>query len=264
MPRIRTIKPEFWRDDGLASVSAEACLLAVGLLNYADDEGYFNAHPRLVEADVFPLRELSGSTTVLLRELSDIGYIQVFSGTDGKTYGLIVNFCKHQVINKKAPSKIKALCGLPEDYGSATVVLPPGKERKGKEKEIKEKINQKEKPAAQKRDVVIPEGVSQNTWADWLQLRKAKRAPVTQTAVDQIAREATKAGWTLERALAEATARGWTGFKADWLQASTARNNRPAVYGAGLAIFGNLEAKHDERIIDVYPAAAGVLDQPDF
>lgn len=82
----------------------------------------------------------------------------------------------------------------------------------------KEKINKKEKPAAPRRDIEIPEGVSQNTWADWLQLRKAKRAPVTQTAVDQIAREAVKAGWTLEQALAESTARGWTGFKADWLQ----------------------------------------------
>ena len=81
----------------------------------------------------------------------------------------------------------------------------------------KEKINQKEKPAAPKRDVVIPQGVSESTWADWLQLRKAKRAPVTQTALDQIAGEAVKAGWTLEQALAESIARGWTGFKADWL-----------------------------------------------
>jgi len=88
----------------------------------------------------------------------------------------------------------------------------------------KEKINKKEKPAAPRRDVEIPEGVLQSTWADWLQLRKAKRAPVTQTAVEQIEREAVKAGWTLEQALAESTARGWTGFKADWLtqQASPA------------------------------------------
>ena len=109
MARIRTIKPEFWRDENLSNVSAEACLLAIGLLNHCDDEGYFNANPKLVESDVFPLRKLSVTTTVALRELSGIGYIRVFDGTDGKSYGHIVNFLKHQVINKKTPSKIKDL-----------------------------------------------------------------------------------------------------------------------------------------------------------
>ncbi len=131
MARIRTIKPEFWRNEALASISAEACLLAVGLLNHCDDEGYFNPNPKLVQSDIFPLRELSATTTVLLRELSDIGYITLFQGSDSKLYGLIPNFVKHQVINKKNPSKIKGLCELPYNYGSDTVVLPTGKEGKG-------------------------------------------------------------------------------------------------------------------------------------
>ena len=126
MARIRTIKPEFWRNEALSNISSEACLLAIGLLNHCDDEGYFNANPKLVESDVFPLRNLSSTTTVLLRELSDIGYINLFSGSDGKTYGHIVNFSKHQVINKKNSSKIKELCELPYDYGSDTVALQVG------------------------------------------------------------------------------------------------------------------------------------------
>lgn len=132
MARIRTIKPEFWRNEQLAKVSAEACLLAVGLLNHCDDEGYFNANPKLVEADVFPLRELSGKTTVLIQELVSIGYINLFSGSDGKTYGHIVSFERHQVINKKKPSIIKDLCELPYEYGTDTVAVPVGKERNGK------------------------------------------------------------------------------------------------------------------------------------
>lgn len=139
MARIRTIKPDFWRDDGLSKISAEAALLAIGLLNHSDDDGYFNANPKLIEADVFPLRELSGNTTVLLRELWSIGYVALFKGTDGKDYGQIVNFDKHQVINKKNKSKIKDLVGLPEDYGSTTVVLPHGMEKEGNGKERKGK-----------------------------------------------------------------------------------------------------------------------------
>jgi hypothetical protein len=140
MSRIRTIKPDFWRDEALSSVSAEAALLAIGLLNHSDDEGFFNANPKLIEADVFPLRELSSSITVLLRELSKIGYLTMFLGSDGKKYGMVTNFAKHQVINKPRQSKIKGLCSLPEEYGSDTVDVPLGMEwngkGKGKEKEI--------------------------------------------------------------------------------------------------------------------------------
>ena len=52
---------------------------------------------------------------------------------------------------------------------------------------------------------------------DWLALRKSKRAAVTATAISGIAREAEKAGCSLEEALAMSCARGWTGFKAEWM-----------------------------------------------
>lgn len=146
MARIRTIKPEFWRDEDLSSISAEAALLAIGLLNYADDEGYFSANIKLIECDVFPLRNLSSTVPVLLQELSGIGYIRLFDGSDNKQYGQVANFVKHQVISKPRPSKIKGLDAfrdnsgngtgtLPEDSGNGTGTLQVGKERKGKEKE---------------------------------------------------------------------------------------------------------------------------------
>ncbi|WP_447726835.1 DnaT-like ssDNA-binding domain-containing protein [Enterobacter asburiae] len=134
MARIRTIKPEFWTDEDMSEVSEAACLLAIGLLNYADDEGYFNANPKLIKATVFPIREQSGSIPVLMQELSSVGYISLFSGQDGKIYGLVNNFAKHQVINKSKTSIIKHLCSVPYEYGSDTVELPPGREGKGRER----------------------------------------------------------------------------------------------------------------------------------
>ena len=131
MARIRTIKPTFWTDEDMAEISESACLLAIGLLNYADDEGYFNANPKLIKAAVFPIRETSRSIPVLLQELSNCGYISLFSAQNGKHFGLINNFTKHQVVNKKTPSKIKEMNLLPYDYGSNTVGLPLGKEGKG-------------------------------------------------------------------------------------------------------------------------------------
>ncbi|HEJ8055870.1 TPA: hypothetical protein SMI48_002201 [Serratia marcescens] len=126
MARIRTIKPEFWTDEDMAEVSEAACLLAIGLLNYADDEGYFNANPKLIKAAVFPIREPSVSIPVMLRELSNHGYLSMFYTSDNRQFGLIKNFAKHQVVNKPRPSKIKEMVLLPYDYGSTTGSLPLG------------------------------------------------------------------------------------------------------------------------------------------
>ena len=69
-----------------------------------------------------------------------------------------------------------------------------------------------------KNTVATPEGVTDSVWQDWLSLRKTKKAAVTQTAIDGIAREANKAGVSLQTALETCCARGWTGFKAEWLK----------------------------------------------
>jgi uncharacterized protein YdaU (DUF1376 family) len=65
--------------------------------------------------------------------------------------------------------------------------------------------------------IVKPEDVGQTVWDDFLAIRKAKRSPMTQTALEGIQREADKAGWPLETAIQECVARGWQGFKAEWV-----------------------------------------------
>jgi hypothetical protein len=65
--------------------------------------------------------------------------------------------------------------------------------------------------------VATPDGVSQSVWNDFKILRKAKKAPITQRALDGLIAEANKAGWTLEQALTECCLRGWQAFKAEWV-----------------------------------------------
>ena len=109
MARIRTIKPEFWTNEELAEASEPARLLAIGLLNHSDDEGYFKAHKSLIKAVVFPLTELSLSIHECLKQLSNVGYIRLFTGKDGKEYGKVINFDIHQRVNRPTESKIKKL-----------------------------------------------------------------------------------------------------------------------------------------------------------
>jgi len=63
-------------------------------------------------------------------------------------------------------------------------------------------------------EIQAPEGVSSQTWQDFKKSRKVK---LTQTALEGIQREASKAGWSLDDALRECCARGWRGFKAEWV-----------------------------------------------
>jgi uncharacterized protein YdaU (DUF1376 family) len=54
------------------------------------------------------------------------------------------------------------------------------------------------------------------TVADWLTVRRAKRSPLTATAVDQLRREAGRAGLSMQEVLILCCARNWVSFRADW------------------------------------------------
>jgi len=66
--------------------------------------------------------------------------------------------------------------------------------------------------------LLAPEGVSSEVWDSFLQQRQKTRAVVTETVIKTIQKEADLAGWPLERALSEIVARGWRGFKAEWVK----------------------------------------------
>jgi uncharacterized protein YdaU (DUF1376 family) len=74
------------------------------------------------------------------------------------------------------------------------------------------------KPKKEKETVVAaPEGVSEDVWDSFVKQRKTVRAVITPVVINSIAEQAKLAGWTLEKALAECAARGWRGFKAEWV-----------------------------------------------
>ena len=66
--------------------------------------------------------------------------------------------------------------------------------------------------------VACPPDVGLQEWTDWLALRKAKKAPVTETVVKSARKEAEKAGISLNAFLTIWCARGSQGLQADWLK----------------------------------------------
>lgn len=89
-----------------------------------------------------------------------------------------------------------------------------GREEKRREEKIEVKTNTGQRAA---RSAVMPPGFDPKVWTDFLAIRKAKRAPLTDTALAGISREAEKAGLGLEEAMRTCCERGWQGFNAEWL-----------------------------------------------
>lgn len=142
MARIRTIKPGFWKHEDLSELPEATHMLAAALLNYSDDDGYFNANAGLVKAECCPLREPSVSVPDSLKHLSRVGFIRLGTGADGKRYGHVVSFAEHQRVNRPIPSKIKDMeirwDEAVSDHPQLTEPSPPEEEGKGnKEREGK-------------------------------------------------------------------------------------------------------------------------------
>ena len=116
-----------------------------------------------------------------------------------------------------------SLGGRPKKNPDGFQSEPTGKLTKNQEPITKNQIKKAPK-------VAPPDGVSSSVWEDFLQLRKAKKAPMTTAALSGIMGEAEKAGWSLERALSECCHRGWQGFKAEWVagKADVARTTVPS------------------------------------
>lgn len=64
-------------------------------------------------------------------------------------------------------------------------------------------------------------GITGQVAEDFLQVRKAKRQPLTETAMRLIAADAEKCGMTALQAVEYAIASGWASFRAEWLQNKT-------------------------------------------
>lgn len=75
--------------------------------------------------------------------------------------------------------------------------------------------------------IKTPEGVDTTVFGDFLKLRQRLKAPVTQTALNGIQREAKKAGISLQEAMEMCCARGWRGFKAEWAESKDSVSKKP-------------------------------------
>jgi uncharacterized protein YdaU (DUF1376 family) len=97
--------------------------------------------------------------------------------------------------------------------------------------------------------VACPLDVDQQIWDDWKQLRKAKKAPVTETVVSSARKEASKANMSFSDFLSVWCARGSQGLQADWLKpeeknlSKTGQMNQRVISGLTRGLIGGGNVK---------------------
>lgn len=136
-PRIRTIKPEAHTDEDLWDLEQDTGLpifrVFTGLWNWSDREGRFEWKPRTLKAGVLPY--WNGDLAHVLDALVSRGFIVRYV-VDGRAYGYVPNFTKHQLINGREEKSVlppppdsasdsedldaSATGEAPEEHGSRT------------------------------------------------------------------------------------------------------------------------------------------------
>lgn len=278
----RLIRDEMLDSERVLALPIEARWLYVTILLSADDLGLFEATSFKLARRADIKREAGER---LLTMLADCDLVRLYD-IDGKRYGFIPRFrqriqikrLKHpappdalmqddqDAINKIKHLACKTTVGQPLRNRSPSVAQPsePEPEPELKPKDKGEKIKTR---ATRSQAVACPDDVDASVWSDWCQLRKAKRAPVTAAAMAAIEREAAKARMSLQDALQTCCARGWAGFKAEWVQPTTQpQYNRRSIHDERADTIRQLTGRHREpagEIIDIGGDPIG-LDRAPF
>lgn len=102
--RIRTIKPEFFRDEKIKLLSRDARLVAVGLISRSDDRGRQANESQGILGHIFPGGDVTAKQLARwLGEILMVCFARPYA--DGPfEYLWLPNFWKHQVINKPTES----------------------------------------------------------------------------------------------------------------------------------------------------------------
>jgi len=172
--------------------------------------------------------------TGLTQAIADSGWLVIHSG--GLT---LPNFETHngKTAKDRALTASRVAKSKSNAKGNASTVTEPlAREEKRREEK---KVNTEGEsathstpsqpvPAKQKAEAIAkPDDVEQQTWADWCQLRKAKKATVSSTVIDGARDEAGKAGMSLEAFLKVWCLRGSQGLEASWLKPEERKQSTP-------------------------------------
>lgn len=187
------------------------------LMSVVDDFGRYYADSGLLHAACYP-RQLNKVTDAdigkWLTSCVNAGLVSVYRASDRESYLQLLDFGQQVRAKKSRFPEPLSTCISDAEQTLANAHLDVSVFE-----DVSVVVSEEEKPARKRADAhPCPEDVDSQVWADWLALRKAKRAPVTETVVSESRRESDKAGIPFEAFLRIWCRRGTQGLEAAWLK----------------------------------------------
>ena len=234
----RIVNERFWRDPKVQNLEPKEKLLFLYFITTADAHysGIYYCPVQIIQLET----GLTNKEILNFIDTLSLGYMIDYDKGTNEVF--VRNMAKFQVVSStqvkgvakhfKETVQSKALIksflniyntlSIPYQYPTDTTETETERETDIEKEKIykKEKVNQTELPGLQKTDDLKPEEVCEDVWSDFKKHRKEKKAALTKTALDSIFKEAEKVGYSKEEALIEIMARGWQGFKAEWIRNS--------------------------------------------
>ena len=201
-------------------------LLLLALADYANENSY--VWPSLAALEEKTCQDRK-TIIASLKKLEDDGFLVDTGKRTGQTgqikvYQLDMSKSTENGAIKECRKRNSSKNGTVPDFPSNSTVFPMKEYQISAERvpktepvTIKGTIKEPIRNQYNAREDLRTRGVDSQVIDDWCDLRKTKRAKVTKTAVDGIAREAKQAGMLLNDALKMCCENGWQGFRASWI-----------------------------------------------
>lgn len=141
MARIRTIKPDFFKDEDLAEHNPLTRILFTGLWTLSDRDGRQEDRPKFIKAEILPYDNCD--VNEMLQALHDTGFITRYKVED-RAYIHVHGFKKHQRITGKEAETPSLFPPPPNEKQLGNIGdIPNVQEGKGKEGNEEGKGNEK-------------------------------------------------------------------------------------------------------------------------
>jgi uncharacterized protein YdaU (DUF1376 family) len=199
-------------------------------------EVYYDTESPLPASDFNRLARLLLCTTKEEKEALELVLGEFFTLSDGVYYH---SRCDYEIEKYRSNSTAKAKAGKasaearknrsksPVEHALNSVEQNKNYELINNNQEIviTPKSAKQDKPAKKQKEEldysVWPDQPDNKLFDDWKKVRKAKRAVITQTVIDDFGeefRKAEKFGYSVNDCLRLAVTKGWQGFKFNWMQ----------------------------------------------
>jgi hypothetical protein len=244
--RIRTIKPEFFKHDGIAALAPLTRLLFIGLWSLADSEGRMEDRPARLRVEILPYDDCDPEA--MLADLHAAGFIRRYE-IDGLALIELPTFRRHQRIGGKEaqqPSRFPKYVDNQQGKHPGSTGEATGKHLAAQETEGKRKGKETERKGGENRiaasaAVVFPDGLNtagfHAVWAEWVAYRAERKLAAYKPATTraQLAKLAEWGEAVSVEAIRESIRQNWQGIFEPRAGPGGSQGKRPAKLGTDMA-----------------------------